>query len=712
MVDIPTYKPDSVRARPVDATPLRGASPDSFGQDVAQATQRMGGALDRAAEVGTQLMDQQAETRATEVDVALSAHIRESLLGEEGLMRKQGQAFVDSAPTYLKSIEDKAQELRKGRNAFEQRMLDKVVNQRLDAARTQIGGQVIKEQEFANKAAKAARVINQTTNTAMSYRDPEAYSRERAALLASVADNVEAQGATDPATLQAATRERMNDVHVYAVQDMVRRGEVAQAQSWLDTALIKGELSPASATALQEKVEKAVEETELGYLVDGRAPPSVVDGKLTTASPELVAAVGFQESRGNGAAVSPKGAQGSMQVMPDTGPEAARLAGVPWQPERMVSRKPEDVEYQTKLGTAYLNAQLSRFGGNVAVALAAYNAGPARAEQWVKSYGVPGEGQTVAQWINKLPFAETRDYITKITARLGGTTRAPLSPNVRTVEEVDAFAQQFTDPKQRAAARAAGLTRVNMNRASEYQRQSDAWDAVQPYLQKDTPWSSIPKAIWNNLDPQHQTSIIDAQKAGGTSRRTDPVVLDKVYDMMETAPDDFKDMDLLTLAPQLSGSDFEELRKLQRDARMGMGNWKRPAVQYATINRLVATVAPPTLLKPANKAELAVFKSRWYQALVAKQAGQTDPLTEDEIAEVGTRLTAETAFGPKLLGGADTRPLYKFAVTDGKADGLQYVPPAERSEVVKFLQQRTPSRAPTNAEVLDTWRNLKALGAL
>jgi soluble lytic murein transglycosylase len=48
---------------------------------------------------------------------------------------------------------------------------------------------------------------------------------------------------------------------------------------------------------------------------------------------DLVQRVKHQESRGDQGAVSPKGAVGIMQVMPATGPEAARLAGVPWDPE-------------------------------------------------------------------------------------------------------------------------------------------------------------------------------------------------------------------------------------------------------------------------------------------------------------------------------------------------------------------------------------------
>lgn len=100
------------------------------------------------------------------------------------------------------------------------------------------------------------------------------------------------------------------------------------------------------------------------------------------------------ESNGNPNAVSPKGARGLMQIMPNTG----RDPGFGITPLR--NNSPEE---NVRFGRDYLDAMHNRYGDPTA-ALVAYNAGPAVADDWVRSGRDP----------NKLP-AETRNYVAKVT---------------------------------------------------------------------------------------------------------------------------------------------------------------------------------------------------------------------------------------------------------------------------------------------------------
>lgn len=111
---------------------------------------------------------------------------------------------------------------------------------------------------------------------------------------------------------------------------------------------------------------------------------------------------GGQQFREDGSPVeSSAGAIGVMQVMPGTAPEAARLAGLPWDENAYYN----DPAYNKLLGIAYLSEMLNRYDGDVEKALAAYNAGPGRLEDALAANG--------ENWLQALP-AETQNYVESI----------------------------------------------------------------------------------------------------------------------------------------------------------------------------------------------------------------------------------------------------------------------------------------------------------
>jgi soluble lytic murein transglycosylase len=67
-------------------------------------------------------------------------------------------------------------------------------------------------------------------------------------------------------------------------------------------------------------------------------------------------------------------------------------------------------------GAKYLKQQLDRFGGDVTKALAAYNAGPGRVARWIEMNGDPrgADPYRVIDWIELIPFAETRNYVQRV----------------------------------------------------------------------------------------------------------------------------------------------------------------------------------------------------------------------------------------------------------------------------------------------------------
>ena len=111
-----------------------------------------------------------------------------------------------------------------------------------------------------------------------------------------------------------------------------------------------------------------------------------------------------QESRFILDARSHVGASGLMQLMPATARWTARKVGLEWKPELITDR-----EVNLRLGTTYLKLVLDDFGGSLAMAAAAYNAGPSRPRRWRE-----GAVLEAAAWAEGIPFNETRDYVKKV----------------------------------------------------------------------------------------------------------------------------------------------------------------------------------------------------------------------------------------------------------------------------------------------------------
>jgi soluble lytic murein transglycosylase len=111
-----------------------------------------------------------------------------------------------------------------------------------------------------------------------------------------------------------------------------------------------------------------------------------------------------QESRFVVDARSNVGATGLMQLMPATARWTARKIGLNFQPDLIADRN-----VNLRLGTSYLKYVLDDFGGSLAMAAAAYNAGPARSRKWRE-----GPVLEAAVWAENIPFAETRDYVKKV----------------------------------------------------------------------------------------------------------------------------------------------------------------------------------------------------------------------------------------------------------------------------------------------------------
>jgi soluble lytic murein transglycosylase len=122
--------------------------------------------------------------------------------------------------------------------------------------------------------------------------------------------------------------------------------------------------------------------------------------------PYLVASLIRQESEFNPAAVSRANAVGLMQLLPRTGKLVAHQ-------EKLTRYNPSQLYTPTvnlQLGTRYFRGMVDQFGGSFAYALAAYNAGSDRVDEWLGQ----GKYRDEQEFVESIPFTETREYVQAI----------------------------------------------------------------------------------------------------------------------------------------------------------------------------------------------------------------------------------------------------------------------------------------------------------
>jgi len=225
------------------------------------------------------------------------------------------------------------------------------------------------------------------------------------------------------------------DIHRFLARDAVRAIGVARAAKleWVTPQFflaLARTLDNASEVVLLAELAKAMDKDQIAIrlskiafnrdlpLGDYALPVGVIPSYKSLlderVDPALVHALCRQESEFNAAAKSPVGASGLMQLMPATARGIARRYKVRYSKSQLTT-----AAYNTQLGEAFLNDLIDSYDGSYFLALAAYNAGPGRVKEWMELFGDPRDPDVdPVDWIERIPFTETRRYVIKIMETL------------------------------------------------------------------------------------------------------------------------------------------------------------------------------------------------------------------------------------------------------------------------------------------------------
>lgn len=404
---------------------------------------------------------------------------------------------------------------------------------------------------------------------------------------------------------------------------------------------------------------------------------------------------------------SPKGAIGIAQVMPTTAPEAAKLAGLPWDENRYKN----DPAYNKALGLAYFQKQLQDNGGDLAKAYAAYNAGPGRladavkkAEQSAKlAKNDPAAGRT---WLDYLP-QETKDYVAK---NMRAFESGQGQPQRATFQEIDdqlrADPRLANNPARYKVAREEASRRFEEQTKAIKQREEESVaTAMRGILENGGRWSDLPVAIRAAVPPKEVDNLIGfAQKIA----KGDDTTSLWLYNKLTNNPEQLarmSDNEFFALRRELSESDFKHF-SAERAKRTGAttgsngpGDLNTQAIKQSLDERLRMLQIDPTPKDDGGSDSARIGGIRRFvdQYFMAAQREAGKKFTD---AEVSQHLDALFAKNATFRGWFSTSSGPMLTMKVGDIDGTT-------KDGIKAAFKRQGIDDPTDAQILNAYWNMK-----
>ena len=719
MPRVPTY--DSFQATPNTLPQTRMTMPEM--PDVAgQQAQQMGRAMMAGGQqIGQVALDMQQQANQLRVDDALNkakeAALRltydkdvgfTNLRGINALERPDGKPLADEyADTLKRSIDDIAGTLGNDaqRQAFSLRSNDILTSMRGSAIQHEA-------QEFKTYSLSVSEGIQSTAlreiglnwqntdavNSAVERIRAETY--RQAQLLGKSAEWQEAQA-----------RKMTSNAHKVALLSALEQNDPAYADAYLKK--YSGQMDADDILTVRGHVTKAMD-AKVGFTaaseVLGKMQPRIQVGEAERAFNIALGTESNHRQFGPDGKplTSPKGAIGIAQVMPDTAPEAAKLAGLPWDKNRYKN----DPAYNKALGMAYFQRQLQKNGGDLAKAYAAYNGGPGRladaikqAEKSVKA-AQADPNLKPKTWLDFMP-PETRDYVAK---NMRAFEAGQGQPNRPTFQEIDdqlrADPRLAGNPARYKVAREEAERQFNEQTKAIKQREEEAVaTAMRGIIENGGRFSDLPVSVRAAVPPKEVDNLISfAQKI---AKGDDSTSL-WLYAKLAGNPDQLarmNDNEFYALRRELSEADFKHFAN-ERAKRTGggtgsngPGDLNTQAIKQSLDERLRMLKIDPSPKDDGGNDAARIGGIRRFvdQYFMAAQREAGKKFTD---AEVSQHLDALFAKNATFRGWFSTSSGPMLTMKVGDIDG------ATRDNI-KAAFKRQGIDEPTDAQILNAYWNMK-----
>lgn len=414
MVRVPVYDGPQVAPSPLRVSQDIRAPAGAFGAGTAQAFEQAGQQLGQVAS----LIDRRAEQHAKEDSelAAFNAYTEASQRtqklfyeGDNAIYQRRGGQAIGSSNEAAVELKRIGEETGTGLTSpYAKMQFDRLWARHQDSEMGAVSRHEAGQRQEYRDQTTAGIIATSQNQAVLRYNDPKEVDSQIG--LAELAIRANAKG-LPPEQVEAQVLKMRSGIQKAVVLRMATDNPLVAQQYYKDHAdAFDADDNVTIQRTLAPTVKRAEARTAATSIIND------VTKTQATAGGTVHGAIESTESSGNQAAVSSAGNFGVMQINDVSGKEAADALGVAYDPAKARS----DADYNRQLGRKYYDIQFNKYG-NRTLALAAYNAGPGKVDEWIKLNGDPRTGAiSDAAWSAKIPFAETRQYVAKVENKITG----------------------------------------------------------------------------------------------------------------------------------------------------------------------------------------------------------------------------------------------------------------------------------------------------
>lgn len=707
MVSVPVTPGRSVQVQELPSQRFNYAESRNF---VGEALQQGGQRLARLAGEWDETQAIYDEAAVKKLAVGVDQRRREMLYtGDDPFFNKQGFDAGDARETVETRFAELRDEALKGaQNERQRSMLTSVLDKSLGDSLVDVAKHTTEQLNVEWQKQADARLTGFQEDAVRQHADPERYADNIAGGLLEIQGVANRQGWSDERVDEAEER-FMSGVHTAVIAGRLTADDVDGALAFFEK--YRDDLSYNDAQSIEAKLQPAIQyRTAEGdaLLALGSVPTAGPDEAPTPGvAADLYTQLKAIESNESGGKqfdksgrplTSSAGAIGVMQVMPGTAPEAAALAGLPWDAKKYR----EDADYNRALGQAYYKSMLRKFGGDPIKAAAAYNAGPGSAAKGTGVNGALARARKAGEpdnWVAYLP-AETRKYVANFQKKTGasgsGTSGGGSEPRkwdlsaAYTTLEDRAKKEKWT-PERLERARQRVDEHVKRDEMLDKRRDDSEWDAalgtVDSLGDSFTDVSQIPN--FDRLPPDRRVQLRNSADSNRRAIATGQdikangdtsIILGK---LAIEQPDAFLKVDLREYRGKVTAAEYDDLQKSQ--SRIS-ANPKEEKSLLGIVSSSISYFATPDL--KLNGERNTLRRNRVANAMLLYLRRSVDPKrppTDSERRQAFNWAIGET-------GG------------DMRADDEVFDVPAEFIKAYGERRKQVTGTWPLNAEIMEAWK--------